>query len=440
MGKTLAEKIFETHLVDKPFADTWVLRLDTVFCHEITTPIAIADLEAKGMDRVFDASKIKAVIDHVSPAKDSKTAEQGLVLRKWARRHQIKDFFDIGRNGVCHALFPEKGFVRPGYALVMGDSHTCTHGAFGAFAAGVGTTDLEIAVLRGVCAFRQPSSIRIQLEGALPRGVYAKDVVLASIAALGAGGGNNMVLEFRGPVVDTMSMEGRMTLCNMAVEAGGTSGICMPDMTTVDYLWPFIGPEGEKLFADKEAALAEYSRWTSDKDAEYAKVITIDCSTLEPLATTGYSPDKVFPARELSAVVVDQVYIGSCTNGRIEDLRVAASLLKGNKVAKDIRLIVIPGTPSIMVQAMAEGIVEDIIRAGGAVSTPTCGPCLGGYMGILAKGERAVSTTNRNFVGRMGHPESEVILASPAVAAASAIAGVLADPRDFGPGISHAVP
>ncbi|HWR12980.1 MAG TPA: aconitase family protein, partial [Rectinemataceae bacterium] len=258
MGKTLSEKIFETHLVDMPFADTWVLRLDTVFCHEITTPIAIDDLVKKGMDRVYEADRIKAVIDHVSPAKDSKTAEQGKTLRSWARRHGISDFFDIGRNGVCHALFPEKGYVRPGYALVMGDSHTCTHGAFGAFAAGVGTTDIEIAVLKGVCAFRRPGTIRMNLEG-LPRpGVYPKDLILKAISVLGVGGATAKVLEFRGPAVDAMSMEGRMTLCNMAVEAGATSGVCMPDAATVDYIWPFIGPEGEKLYATKAEALSDY--------------------------------------------------------------------------------------------------------------------------------------------------------------------------------------
>ena len=425
MGKTLAEKIFETHLVDMPFPDTWVLRLDTVFCHEITTPIAIADLEAKGMDKVFDASKIRAVIDHVSPAKDSKTAEQGLALRKWARRHAIKDFFDIGKNGVCHALFPEKGFVRPGYALVMGDSHTCTHGAFGAFAAGVGTTDLEIAVLKGVCAFRKPSSARIQLDGVLPRGVYAKDVVLASIAALGAAGGTNMVLEFRGSVVDAMSMEGRMTLCNMAVEAGGTSGICMPDKTTVDYLWPFIGPEGEGLFPTKEAALAEYSRWSSDQDAEYAKVIVIDCSTLEPLATTGFSPDNVFPARELSGIKVDQVYIGSCTNGRIEDLRAAAGVLRGRKVHEDVRAILAPATTAVYTSALREGLIAIFLEAGFCVSNPTCGACLGMSNGVLASGEVCASTTNRNFNGRMGKG-GMIHLMSPATAAATAVAGHIA--------------
>ncbi len=236
MGRTVAEKIFDAHRVDNPFGDIHVIRLDAVFCHEITTPIAINDLISRGKDRVFNPSKIKVVIDHVSPAKDSKTALQGKILRDWAHRHRILDFFDIGRNGVCHALFPEKGFVRPGYTIIMGDSHTCTHGAFGAFAAGVGTTDLEVGILKGVCAFHYPQSIKIVITGNLPEGVYAKDVILSIIGRIGVNGATNKIIEFTGPVVDAMSMEGRMTICNMAVEAGATCGICYPDRTTVAYL------------------------------------------------------------------------------------------------------------------------------------------------------------------------------------------------------------
>jgi 3-isopropylmalate/(R)-2-methylmalate dehydratase large subunit len=236
MSKTLTQKIFDSHVIDKPFPGTWVLRLDRVFCHEITTPIAVNDLAARGMDRVFDADKIKAVIDHVSPAKDSATARQGKTLRDWARRHGIKDFFDVGRNGVCHAIFPEKGFVRPGCTIIMGDSHTCTHGAFGAFAAGVGTTDLEVGILKGVCAFTEPKTMRVNLNGALPAGLYPKDVILAVIGKIGVGGATGMVMEFRGPTAEAMSMEGRMTLCNMSVEAGATSGVFMPDDVTAAYL------------------------------------------------------------------------------------------------------------------------------------------------------------------------------------------------------------
>ncbi len=240
MGQTTAEKIFAAHLRDEPFQGTKVLDLDRVLCHEITTPVAIADLEWRGKDRVFDASRIKAVIDHVTPAKDSKTALQAKILRDWARRHEIKDFFDVGRNGVCHAIFPEKGYIRPGFTVIMGDSHTCTHGAFGAFAAGVGTTDLEVGILKGVCAFREPKSIRVNLNGKLADGVYAKDVILFVIGQLGVNGATDRVIEFHGPIVEAMSMDARMTLCNMAIEAGGTCGICQPDMITVDYLWPFM--------------------------------------------------------------------------------------------------------------------------------------------------------------------------------------------------------
>ena len=343
MGKTVAQKIFDAHVVDKPADGVWVLSLDRVFCHEITTPIAINDLVAIGKDRVFDPSKIKAVIDHVTPAKDSKTAEQGKTMRDWAHRHGIKDFFDIGANGVCHALFPEKGFVRPGFTVIMGDSHTCTHGAFGAFAAGVGTTDLEVGILKGVCTMREPETIKVNLTGELKPGVYAKDVILAVIKMLTVNGATDKVIEFAGPAVDAMKMDARMTLCNMAIEAGGTCGVCYPDMVTVDYLWPFIQDE----FASKEAALAEYSKWLPDADAVYAKELTLDVSTLEPMVTFNYKPDQVKTVREMEGTPVNQIYIGSCTNGRLEDLRIAAGILKGKTISPKVRAIVSPATPKI---------------------------------------------------------------------------------------------
>lgn len=420
MGKTIAEKIFDSHVVDKPFADTWVVKLDRVFCHEITTPTAISDLEHKKLDRVFDASKIKAVIDHVTPAKDSKTALQGKILRDWARRHDIKDFFDIGANGVCHAIFPEKGFVRPGFTVIMGDSHTCTHGAFGAFAAGVGTTDLEVGILKGVCSFKEPKTIKFVLTGALKDGVYAKDVILYLIGQIGVNGATNCVMEFTGPVVDAMSMESRMTLCNMAIEAGGTSGICMPDAVTVDYLWPFIKDE----FASKEEAVAAYKAWHSDADAVYEKTYTFDLSTLEPMVTYGYKPSEVKTVREMQGTKVNQIYIGSCTNGRIEDLRVASSVLKGKHIAPTVRAILSPATPKIYKQALEEGIIATFMDAGFCVTNPTCGACLGMSNGVLAEGEVCASTTNRNFNGRMGKG-GMVHLMSPATAAATAISGVI---------------
>ena len=426
MSKTIAEKIFETHLVDEPFPGAKVLRLDVVLCHEITTPIAIDDLVRRDKDRVFDSTRIKAVIDHVTPSKDSKTAAQAKIMRDWARRHAIKDFFDIGANGVCHALFPEKGFIRPGNTVIMGDSHTCTHGAFGAFAAGVGTTDLEVGILKGVCAFRQPRTIRFNITGQLPKGVFAKDVILRIIGKIGVNGATDRVMEFHGNAIDAMTMDSRMTLCNMAIEAGGTSGICMPDMTTVEYLWPFIKDE----FANKEAALAEYSKWRSDPDAIYEQTIDIDVTSLEPTVTFGYKPDQVKPVGEMPDTPVDQIYLGSCTNGRLEDLRIAAEILKGKKLAPTVRGILSPATPKIYQDAIKEGLIDIFIEAGFCITNPTCGACLGMSNGVLAEGEVCASTTNRNFMGRMGKG-GMVHLMSPATAAASAIEGKIADPRNY---------
>jgi len=426
MGKTIAEKIFDAHHVDNPSEDIHVIRLDAVFCHEITTPIAINDLVSRNKDRVFDPDKIKAVIDHVTPAKDSKTALQGKILREWARRHNIRDFFDIGRNGICHAIFPEKGFVRPGYTVIMGDSHTCTHGAFGAFAAGVGTTDLEVGILKGICAFRYPSTIKINICGRMPEGVYAKDVILSVIGRLGVNGATNKVLEFTGPVIDAMSMEARMTLCNMAVEAGGTSGICHPDMTTVEYLWEFIKDE----YATEKAALEAFAIFSSDPDARYDQVIEHDVSLLEPLVTFGYKPDQVKPVREMETIKIDQVYIGSCTNGRIEDLRVAARVLNGKKISDSVRGIVSPATSKVFSQAMDEGILQTFMDSGFCVTNPTCGACLGMSNGILAEGEVCASTTNRNFNGRMGKG-GMIHLVSPATAAATAITGCITNSKLF---------
>lgn len=418
MGKTIAEKIFDAHIVDMPAAETAVIKLDAVFCHEITTPTAILDLGERGRDKVFDPGKIKAVIDHVTPAKDSKTALQGLILRNWARRHGIRDFFDIGRNGVCHAIFPEKGFVRPGYTVIMGDSHTCTHGAFGAFAAGVGTTDLEVGILKGVCTFELPKTIKINITGKVRQGVYAKDIILSVVNLLGVNGATNRVIEFTGPVIDKMDMEERMTLCNMAIEAGGTSGICMPDRVTAEYLWDFIKED----YSSVDEAAADFSRWKSDPDADYEKIIEHDISSLVPLSTYGYKPDLVKPVSELEGTKIDQVYIGSCTNGRISDLRIAAKVLEGKKVADTVRGIVSPATPDIYSQALEEGIIDIFMKSGFCVTNPTCGACLGMSNGVLAEGEVCASTTNRNFNGRMGRG-GMIHLMSPATAAATAIAG-----------------
>jgi len=426
MGKTIATKIFDAHLRDTPTPGNMILDIDVVMCHEITTPIAIMDLMEKGMDRVFDPSKIKAVIDHVTPAKDSKTAMQGKIMRDWARRHQIKDFFDIGANGVCHALFPEKGFIRPGYTVIMGDSHTCTHGAFGAFAAGVGTTDLEVGILKGVCSFRAPETMRVILSGALSTGVTAKDVILSVIKRLTVNGATDRVIEFVGPVVDTMTMAARMTLCNMAVEAGATSGICLPDRITAEYLWPFIKDEYTSL----AAAVDDFKKWHSDPDALYVEILEFDISALEPQVTFNFKPDQVKDISEMEGTHVDQIYIGSCTNGRIEDLRDAALILKGRKLADGIRGIVTPATPAIYSQALEEGIIKIFMDAGFCVLNPTCGACLGMSAGVMAAGEVCASTTNRNFNGRMGKG-GMVHLMSPFSAAAAAVTGTITDPRKF---------
>src|ERR1700690_803924 len=426
MKMTAAEKIFKSHLRDEPFPGTNVLDIDVVLCHEITTPIAINDLVARGKDRVFNPDKVKVVIDHVTPAKDTKTAIQGKIMRDWARRHNIRDFFDIGRNGVCHAIFPEKGYIRPGYTVIMGDSHTCTHGAFGAFAAGVGTTDLEVGILKGVCAFREPKTIRVDISGRVPEGVYAKDIILRIIKELTVKGATDCVIEFGGDVVKAMSMESRMTLCNMAIEAGGTSGICMPDEVTVDYLWQFISSG----YRDKKAALKDFKKWWSDEGCEYIKTLSIDVSDLEPQVTFGYRPDEVRNVSEMAGTAVDQVYIGSCTNGRIEDLRVAAQYLKGRTISPYVRGVVSPATPKVFSQADDEGLIKIFMDAGFCVTNPTCGACLGMSNGVIAPGEVCASTTNRNFNGRMGKG-GMVHLMSPAVAAVTALEGRITDPRHY---------
>ncbi len=426
MGKTIAEKIFEAHLRDQPSPENMVLDLDAVLCHEITTPIAIMDLVEKGMDKVFDNTKIKAVIDHVTPAKDSKTALQGKIMREWAKRHEIKDFFDVGANGVCHALFPEKGFIRPGYTVIMGDSHTCTHGAFGAFAAGVGTTDLEVGIYKGVCSFRAPKSLKVKLTGSLQKGVSAKDVILAVIKKLTVNGGTDKIIEFTGNVIDDFNMAERMTICNMAIEAGATCGICLPDQITAEYLWPFIKDE----YTTINDAVADFKKWHSDDDAIYEDTITIDVSSLTPQVTFDFKPDQVKDVTDLAGTPIDQIYIGSCTNGRIEDLRAAAEILKGKTLAEGVRGIVTPATPKIYSMALEEGIIKIFMDAGFCVLNPTCGACLGMSSGVLAEGEVCASTTNRNFNGRMGKG-GMVHLMSPYSAAAAAVTGTISDPREL---------
>jgi len=419
MGMTITEKILAKAAGQKKVCPGQVIdaALDTVMCHDVTTPPAVSMLVEKGIDRVFDPEKIVVTPDHFQPAKDIKSAELHKRLDEWAKRHRIKHYYKIGTAGVCHALLPEQGHIRPGQTIVGGDSHTCTYGAFAAFGTGVGSTDLAAAIATGKLWFKVPASMKFVLNGSLGSGVYSKDVILAVIARIGTAGALYKAMEFTGPALAEMSMEARMTITNMAIEAGAKNGIIGFDDTTKKYL-------DEHL---KDGA--DYTVFESDQDAEYVSTEVFDCSKLEPMVALPHLPSGGVPIADCAGKAMDQAYIGSCTNGRIEDLRIAAGILKGRKAA--IRTIIVPATPEIWKQAMDEGLFDIFYQAGCVISAPTCGACLGGFMGVLAAGERCVSTTNRNFVGRMGHPKSEVYLASPATAAASAIEGKLVDPRKY---------
>jgi len=392
-------------------------KIDVVMCVDVTTPPAISMLAEKGIDRVFDREKIVVTPDHFQPAKDIKSAELHKRLDEWAKRHKIKHYYKLGRAGVCHALLPEQGHIRPGEVIVGGDSHTCTYGAFAAFGTGVGSTDLAAAIATGELWFRVPASMKFVLKGSPGAGVYSKDVILAVIARVGVDGALYKAMEFVGEGLSGMSMEARMTITNMAIEAGAKSGIIGFDEITKDYLDEHLGEK------------RDYTVFESDGDAEYAGEEEFDCSAIEPMVALPHLPSGGVPIGECSGMAMDQAYIGSCTNGRMEDMRIAAGILKGRRAA--IRTIIVPATPSVWKQAADEGLFDVFYDAGCVISAPTCGACLGGFMGVLAAGEKCVSSTNRNFVGRMGHPESEVYLASPATAAASAIEGRLADARKY---------
>ena len=414
------QKIIDTHVLKTLDDGRMVLKLDRVWGHEITTPNAILDAESRGVDVVFDPNKIKTMIDHISPAKDTLSAIQGKIVREWSQKHQI-EFLEVGTNGVCHAIIPEKGWILPGDIGIMGDSHTCTHGAFCAFAAGVGTTDLEAGIITGLWICPPQKVIRVNFTGALPPNVFAKDLILTLINKIGVKGATNAVLEFGGPVIDAMSMEARMTLTNMAVEAGATSGMVMVDKITINYLWPVI----KGGYKSKEEALAGFSRWNSDANCQYAETIEINVSQMGPVITQNYSPGDIVAVKKLVGKKIDQVYIGSCTNGRLEDLRIAAHILRGKKAA--VRTVVVPATPSVWKKANQEGLLDIFMEADCCVSNPSCGACLGMSCGVIAPGEVCVSTTNRNFPGRMGK-DGMVHLASPATAAASALTGVITVP------------
>ncbi|MCL4472525.1 MAG: 3-isopropylmalate dehydratase large subunit [Actinobacteria bacterium] len=391
-------------------------RLDLALANDITAPLAIKEFESAGIERVWDPEKVVMVCDHFVPNKDIKSAEQTKLVRDFARRQGLVNFFDVGRMGIEHVILPEKGLVVPGDVVIGADSHTCTYGALGAFATGVGSTDLAAGMATGEVWLRVPETIRFNYEGEPGRYVTGKDYILYTIGMVGVDGALYQSMEFAGGAIRNLSMDGRFTMCNMAIEAGGKSGIVEPDAVTEEYC--------------RGRALREPVMLASDEAAGYMRVIDIDVCTIEPQVAKPHLPSNSVPASELAGLKIDQVVIGSCTNGRIEDLRMAAEVLKGHKVHPDIRTLVFPGSQQVYRQAMKEGLIDIFVEAEAAVSTPTCGPCLGGHMGILAAGERCVSTTNRNFVGRMGHPESEVYLAGPYVAAATAVAGTVTVPQE----------
>lgn len=415
---TIGEKILARAAGAKSVSpgDIILAKLDLCLGNDITAPLAIQAFYQNKGKQVFDRKRVALVPDHFTPNKDIKSAEQAKILREFAREQKLAYYWDQGECGVEHALLPEQGVVVPGDLMIGADSHTCTYGALGAFSTGVGSTDLGAAMLTGKAWFKVPHTIKLVFKGRLPADVTAKDLILIAIGRLGVEGANYRVLEITGPVIDKLSMEGRLTMCNMAIEAGAKTGIVPPDAIT-------------RAYADARAQ-RKPRYYASDAEAEYERVEVFDVTGMEPVVAKPHLPSNVVPVSKAKNVVIDQAIIGSCTNGRIEDLREAAKLMKGKKVSPRVRTIIIPATPLIWRQAMDEGLFDIFMSAGCIISPPTCGPCLGGHMGILAKGEKAVATTNRNFVGRMGHIESEVYLSSAGVAAASAIKGRLALPKE----------
>lgn len=420
MGMTISEKILAAHAGRKEVIPGEIInaKVDIVLANDITAPIAIKEFEKLGVKEVFDRNRIALVPDHFTPQKDIKAAEQCKMLKDFAQKYKITNYFEIGRVGIEHALLPEEGIVLPGDLVIGADSHTCTYGALGAFATGVGSTDAAIAMATGECWFKVPESIKFIYYGKLKKWVSGKDLILFTIGDIGVDGASYMSMEFTGEVIDSLPMSGRFSMCNMAIEAGAKAGIIVPDKITEEYVKP--------------RAKRQYKFYNSDHDAKYAVIKEYDCSKIPPVVACPHLPSNVRPAEELTKIKIDQVVIGSCTNGRLEDLREAAMILKGRKVHPEVRMIIIPATQNIYMEALKEGLIEIFIEAQAVVSPPTCGPCLGGHMGILAKGERAIATTNRNFVGRMGHPESEVYLSNPAIAATSGILGRIGTPDELG--------
>ena len=414
---TLVEKILAAHSNNKKVSPGQFInaRVDMILSNDITAPIAIREFKKTGVKRVFDPQKVVMVPDHFTPNKDIASAEQAKMVRQFAREQGIH-YFEIGEMGIEHVILPEKGLVLPGEVVIGADSHTCTYGALGAFATGMGSTDIAAAMATGEIWMKVPPTIKFVYNGRLPRWVGGKDLILYTIGDIGVDGALYSVMQFSGEAVENLSMDGRFTMANMAIEAGAKAGIFRVDSKTLDYI--------------KNRSGRKYNIYEPDEDAEYERIIEYDVSAIEPQVALPHLPSNTKSVSQAGGIKIDQAVIGSCTNGRLEDLRIAASVLKGRKVNPKVRCIVIPGSQQVYLEALREGQIEIFINAGAVVSTPTCGPCLGGYMGILAAGERCISTTNRNFVGRMGSPESEVYLSNPAVAAASAIAGEIISPEE----------
>ena len=419
MGMTMTQKILAAHAGLDSVVPGQLIEadIDLALANDITGPVAIRELAKAGMDKVFDREKVALVMDHFTPNKDIKSAEQCKECREFAKKHDLTSFFDVGNMGIEHALLPEQGIVAAGDLVIGADSHTCTYGALSAFSTGVGSTDVAAGMATGKAWFRVPSAIKFDLTGSLAPWVSGKDVILHIIGMIGVDGALYQSMEFAGDGVASLSMDDRFAICNMAIEAGAKNGIFPVDDATRAYM--------------KDRARHEPVEFAADEDAAYERVIAIDLSAIQPTVAAPHLPENTKPVGELAGIPVQQSVIGSCTNGRIEDMRAAAEIMRGRHVADGVRTIVIPATQEVYLQCIREGLAEIFIEAGAIMSTPTCGPCLGGHMGILAAGERAIATTNRNFVGRMGHVDSEVYLASPAVAAASAVTGVICDPASL---------
>ncbi|MFW6148286.1 MAG: 3-isopropylmalate dehydratase large subunit [Atribacterota bacterium] len=418
MGKTIAEKILKSHCDKKNIkrGDLIKAKVDFAFANDITGPLAIEVFNKIGVKEVFNRDKITFIPDHFTPNKDIKSAEQAKIIKEFSENQMLSNYFEIGQGGIEHALLPEKGIIVPGQLIVGADSHTPTSGALGALAVGVGSTDLGVVLATGEIWLKVPETIKFIYNGKLNKWVGGKDLILYTISQIGVNGANYRVMEFSGEVIDKLSMDNRFTICNMAIEAGAKGGIIEADDIALNYL--------------KERKKDNFQLVNSDLDAEYEQIIEYDVANIEPQVAFPHLPGNGKPISEVGEIRIDQAVIGSCTNGRIEDLRVAADILKNKRIDSKLRLIILPATQKIYLQAMEEGLLKIFIESGAVISPPTCGPCIGGHMGVLAKGEKAISTTNRNFVGRMGHPESEVYLASPAIAAASAITGKISSPEE----------